>query len=129
MKIDVVSAGYSNSQHNSMYHRLAIKKLTTTSCVKNKSEIYCTVPLVLLKMERFKYYASMVDLAMPFFHTLDCPPVDHNTWGVAQTFLFPVIVNYTGFDKEYSYASPGANTKHLVVRFLLTHNLNFYARP
>jgi hypothetical protein len=32
-----------------------MKKLTTTSCVKNKSEIFCIVTLVLLRMERFKH--------------------------------------------------------------------------
>ena len=46
----------------SLYRESAVKRHTTTSCVKNQSEIYCRVPSVLLIMKRFKYHASMVEL-------------------------------------------------------------------
>ncbi len=44
-----------------MYHRLALKRLTAISWVRNQFEIYCIVPSVLLKIKRFKYHAIMVD--------------------------------------------------------------------
>jgi len=46
----------------SINRRLARRRLTTTSCVKNQSEIYCIVPSRLLKMGRLNYHASIVDL-------------------------------------------------------------------
>jgi hypothetical protein len=41
--------------------QLAMRRLTTISCIKNQSEIYCIIPSVLLKMKRFKYHASIVE--------------------------------------------------------------------
>ena len=36
-------------------------RLTTISCIKNQSEIYCIIPSLLLKVKRLKYYASIVN--------------------------------------------------------------------
>ena len=47
----------------STYHRLARRKLTTTFCIKKQSEINFIIPSVLIGVKRFKYHASIVELA------------------------------------------------------------------
>jgi len=45
----------------STYHRLAMRRLPTTFCIKTQPEFYFIIPSVLLKVKRFKYNASMLD--------------------------------------------------------------------
>ena len=41
--------------------RFAMRRLITTSCIKNQSEIYCIIQSALLKVKKIKYHAGTLD--------------------------------------------------------------------